>query len=112
MNARLNAKAQISNFVNSVISDRQERVNGQMVDNLVEREKVIGSATMLKKVQGIIKKVFSRTVLKSSIDSRALVPIKKWRYTTKKRHKFTGVVVAYKYKMLKETFAVRSLPCG
>jgi len=108
-NARSNAEAQISDFVSGRISAKQERVNGQMVDNLIEREDAIGSATMPKKIKGIIKKVFATSTLKSSIDSRALVPIKRWSYTTKGGHKFVGVVVAYKYKTLQ---AINNLNSG
>jgi hypothetical protein len=108
-NARSNAEAQISDFVSGRISAKQERVNGQMIDNLVEREDAIGSATMPKKIKGIIKKVFSKSTLKSNIDSRALIPIKRWSYTTKDGHKFVGVVVAYKYKTLK---AINNLNSG
>jgi len=108
-NARSNAEAQISDFVSGRISAKQERVNGQMIDNLIEREDAIGSATMPKKIKGIIKKVFATSTLKSSIDSRALVPIKRWSYTTKGGHKFVGVVVAYKYKTLQ---AINNLNSG
>jgi hypothetical protein len=108
-NARSNAEAQISDFVSGRISAKQERVNGQMIDNLIEREDAIGSATMPKKIKGIIKKVFATSTLKSSIDSRALVPIKRWNYTTKGGHKFVGVVVAYKYKTLQ---AINNLNSG
>jgi len=64
---------------------------------------------MPKKIKGIIKKVFSKSTLKSNIDSRALIPIKRWSYTTKDGHKFVGVVVAYKYKTLK---AINNLNSG
>jgi hypothetical protein len=107
-NARSNAEAQISDFVSGRISAKQERVNGQMIDNLVEREDAIGSATMPKKIKSIIKKVFAKSTLKSNIDSRALVPIKRWSYTTKDGHKFVGVVVAYKYKTLEAINTINS----
>jgi hypothetical protein len=108
-NARSNAEAQISDFVSGRISAKQERVNGQMIDNLVEREDVVGSVTMPKKIKGIIKQVFAKSTLKSSIDSRALVPIKRWSHTTKDGHRFVGVVVVYKYKTLR---AINNLNSG
>jgi hypothetical protein len=99
--ATTSARAQISHFVSGKMNVTNIKLNGQDIKDVLEREDKPGSKTYERAMKDVIEKAISSSSLKAKIKMQGMSPIKRWRYTDEKGHKFVGVVVAWKYSTFK-----------
>jgi len=96
-----NADAQIAELINGKMNIKAQKQSGEETKKYVERELKQNSDTIEKTIKNIIKITDKTAKSSASAKLQGISTIKKWRYTSPDKHKYVGVVRAWKYSTLK-----------
>jgi len=95
-----NADAQIAELINGQMNVKSQKKSGEETRKYVERELKQNSDTIEKTIKNIIKITDKTAKSSASAKLQGISTIKKWRYTSPDKHKYVGVVRAWKYSTL------------
>ena len=95
-----NADGQLAELINGQMSVKGQRKSGEEVRKYVEREVKANSDTIEKTIKNIIKISSKEIKSRASAKLQGISTAKSWRYTTKDKHKYVGVVRVWKYSTL------------